>query len=279
MGLQSKWNKLTRYVSYLGPKSGLTIAALEGMTLESKEVSVSHGSLRRPVVLRTRSSDFEAFVQVIAEQEYNVPEMPTPETIIDAGANVGLASVFFAEKFPNAKILAIEPVESNFNQLCKNVKDYPNVTCIKKALWTTTGTIQLFDPGMGEWSVRADPETKPGDAPLPQIGSAECVTVSELMSQYGLTRIDLLKVDIEGAEKEVFAASSDWIDKVDAIAIELHDRFKRGCSQAFYTATASFPHEVHKGELVFLFRELASASESEKRSVPAPAPARSPATA
>src|SRR5262249_30205058 len=84
MGLRSKWTKLTRYVSYLGPKSGLTVAALEGMTLDSKEISVSHRSLRRPVILRTRSSDIDAFIQVIGEQEYDVAEMPTPQTIIDA---------------------------------------------------------------------------------------------------------------------------------------------------------------------------------------------------
>jgi len=255
MGLRSKWTKLTRYVSYLGPRNGLTLAALEGITRESREVSVSHRSLRHPVLLRTRSSDFEAFVQVISDQEYDVAEMPTPETIVDAGANVGLASRFFAQKFPDAKILALEPEESNFSQLCRNMADYPNVVCIKKALWTTTGTLKLFDPGMGKWSVRVDGDAKPGDAPLPEVGSAQCVTISDLMSEYGLTRIDLLKVDIEGAEKELFAASSEWIDKVDAIAIELHDRFKRGCSQAFYNATASFPHEVHKGELVFLFRQ------------------------
>jgi len=258
MGLKSKWTKLTRYVSYLGPRKGLTLAALEGISRESKEVSVAHRSLQRPVILRTRSSDFEAFVQVIADQEYNVAEMPTPQTIIDAGANVGLASLFFAEKFPKAKIFALEPEQTNFDQLCRNVKDFPNVICIKKALWTTSGTLQLFDPGMGKWSVRVDGHAKPGDAPLPQVGSAACVDIPGLMAEYGLTRIDLLKIDIEGAEKELFLAADGWIDKVDAIVIELHDRFKRGCSQAFYNATASFPYEVHKGELVFLFRHVAN---------------------
>jgi len=104
------------------------------------------------------------------------------------------------------------------------------------------------------------------------------VTIPGLMSQYGLTRIDLLKLDIEGAEKELFAAASDWIDKVDAIAIELHDRFKRGCSQAFYNATASFPYEVHKGELVFLFRRMVNSSEFETLSAPERSQAPIPAT-
>src|SRR5215471_4354340 len=92
MGLRGKWNKLQRFVSYLGSRDGLALAVVEGRTLEPTEITVSHPRLSRPFTLRSRSTDFETFVKVIGEYEYDVPELPTPRTIVDAGANVGLAS-------------------------------------------------------------------------------------------------------------------------------------------------------------------------------------------
>jgi hypothetical protein len=61
-------------------------------------------------------------------------------------------------------------------------------------------------------------------------------------------------MDIEGSEKEIFEVPAPWIDQVNVIAIELHDRFKRGCSLAFYSATLGFRREFHRGESIFVAR-------------------------
>jgi FkbM family methyltransferase len=265
MGLRGKVHRLRRFVSHLGYREGLALAVVEYRSLEPTEVTVSHHRISHPVTLRSRSTDFETFVKVIGEAEYDVPELSTPpRAIVDAGANVGIASCFFAEKFPQARIIALEPEASNFDLLRKNVTDYPNVVCINKALWKTSGTLQLFMPAAGgKDAFRTEENCAAHEPGVKQEGSVECVSISDLMAEYGLLRIDLLKVDIEGAEKEVFADCGDWIDKVDAIVIELHDRFKRGCSQSFYNATEGFTLEVHKGENVFLFREsVASARKA-----------------
>jgi hypothetical protein len=76
------------------------------------------------------------------------------------------------------------------------------------------------------------------------------------MEQCGIDYVDLLKVDIEGAEKEVFESSSRWIDRVGAIAIELHDQLKSGCSSAFRDATRDFSYESRKGETIFVARKV-----------------------
>ena len=80
------------------------------------------------------------------------------------------------------------------------------------------------------------------------------ITMDEVLREYQLDRIDLLKVDIEGSEKELFAAADSWIGRVDAICLELHDRFKPGCSRAFYQAVADFPTEFRVGEDVLVLR-------------------------
>jgi hypothetical protein len=105
----------------------------------------------------------------------------------------------------------------------------------------------------------ASPARRPAvrDRPLSRF-SEPSISVADLMRSFDLDHIDVLKLDIEGSEKEVFEDSAEWIDRVSAIAIELHDRFKSGCSRAFYAATTGFAHEVTRDEDTFVRRELQS---------------------
>ena len=80
------------------------------------------------------------------------------------------------------------------------------------------------------------------------------ITVDKVLEDFDLPQIDILKIDIEGAEKEVFSDTSAWIDRVDAIIIELHERYKRGCNRSFYCGTKGFDFEWTRGENVFLSR-------------------------
>ena len=61
-------------------------------------------------------------------------------------------------------------------------------------------------------------------------------------------------MDIEGSERGVLANSSTWIDRVDALVVELHDRKAPGCTAAFETAAPHFDQRWHCGELEYLVR-------------------------
>jgi FkbM family methyltransferase len=254
MRLLDELRRAKAYVNYWGSVGALKMYAAEAHR-EAREVAVSSRIIKGELRLRTHSSDIETFAQVIGAREYDIPELGDLRTIIDAGANIGLATVFFSERFPAARIIALEPEDSNFDLLCRNAANRPNVTCLKKALWSESGTVTVVDPGQGQWAFRTHSAKASGKSSERVIGTVECVTVADLMRNYDLERIDLLKVDIEGAEKEVFESSAAWIHLVDVIAIELHDRFKRGCAKAFYDATAAFDREVHRGENVFVLRD------------------------
>ncbi len=80
------------------------------------------------------------------------------------------------------------------------------------------------------------------------------MTISKIMADYELARIDILKIDIEGAEREVFSDSSAWIGKVDSAIIELHERMKSGCNRSFYNGSNGFDQEWLQGENVYLSR-------------------------
>ena len=203
-----------------------------------------------PIWLRAGTSDIPTFLMVLDGAEYDVA-VERPSVIIDAGANIGLASIWFASRFPEARILAVEPEKSNYDLLVRNVEPYSNVTPIHAAVWTHRGTLAIDDPRQeGAWAF----QTRELADSLHPVENVPCLSLADLISDYGLGWVDLLKVDIEGAEKEVFSSPGEWIGSIGAIAIELHDRFKTGCARSFYAAVVDFPVEQNLGENVFVAR-------------------------
>lgn len=198
-----------------------------------KTIAVRPVGFSHTVRLRIRTTDFPTYQEVILDKHYGF-ELPfTPEAIVDAGANIGLASVFFANRFPKAHIIAVEPELSNFKMLVDNARPYPNITPVRAALWSFDGEVGIGDSAMsgsGHWAFTVR-ETSLTRVPA--------VTLHNLMRLHNLSRIDLLKVDIEGAEKEVFEAD-DFMGVVRCLMIETHDRFKPGCSNAVRSRTNGF---------------------------------------
>jgi FkbM family methyltransferase len=159
-----------------------------------------------------------------------LPFVVNPKVIVDAGANIGGASLYFAHKYPNAKILALEPETSNFVLLKHNCAAMENIVPIQAALWAQSEYLTLADPDAEKWCFTVKPSCD-GEQNI------RGMTIEELMQEFGVDHIDLLKMDIEGGEKEVFGSGpTPWLDHVYTIAIELHDRYKPGCAQAFYAA-------------------------------------------
>lgn len=222
------------------------VVLLAGMRLwgRPKEVTVSVPGVVHPIHVRMRSSDISLVRDILLEKAYEWELPRAPRVIVDAGANIGLASIYYANRYPEARIISVEPEPSNANLLRRNLSYYPNSVALEAALWKANEPVSVVDPGLGDWGFR----TIPGSA------GVQGITLDRLMDQCSIEHIDLLKVDIEGAEKEVFGDPSQWIDRVGAIVIEPHDRFKVGCSRSLYIATQDFEIERRRGEMVFLAR-------------------------
>ncbi|MCU7852272.1 MAG: FkbM family methyltransferase [Candidatus Thiodiazotropha sp. (ex Monitilora ramsayi)] len=218
------------------------------------DLKIEEPGIRHPFYLRLPSSDAPTYKQVFMKHEYNFEVDAEPKIIVDAGANIGLASIYFANKYPQATIYAIEPEQSNFNALQKNTAGYENIIAIHAALWHEKRRINLVDPGLGNWGFMTQ-ETETSE----QIGEerhlVQAITVDNILSDYDINRIDILKIDIEGAEREVFSNTSSWLDKVDMIIIELHERMKQGCNRSFYNGSNGFAYEWSQGENVYLSRQ------------------------
>lgn len=243
-----------RYYLQVVGWSGLVCATRAEVSRDTVLCEIRRSDVRQSFYLRIPSSDVPTYDKVFLQREYDFRLGAQPAVIVDAGANIGLASIYFASKYPAAKIIAIEPEASNFQLLQRNVAPYATIVPVQAALWDHNGEIDLVDPGLGKWGFTAKEEAPDGWPPSGFCHKVTAITVDGLMDLYELERIDVLKIDIEGAEKEVFADTSAWIERVDTLIVELHERNKPGCNRSFYHGTDGFAREWQQGENVVLTR-------------------------
>ena len=132
------------------------------------------------IKVRKNTSDIYVVYQVLQNQAYNcVHTLHEVNTIIDAGANIGCASVFFAKCYPNAKIYALEPEKSNYKLLVKNTSKYPNVIPINAGLWGTDGVLNVIDDNSGNWGFKVS-ENGTG------INKVKCYTINSLIKKFNI---------------------------------------------------------------------------------------------
>jgi FkbM family methyltransferase len=240
--------KLRRNIRVLGAGIALRLLGYELLGIR-REVDISIDGV--DIRIRSSTSDLAVAISGLYSGEYGDIACESAETIIDAGANIGSSAIAFARRFPGAKIFALEPELSNFLLLKHNVRLYPNIVPLHAALWGDSGTRSIYDRNTGNWGF-----TLVGckDLSAQTAQTIECVTIDGLIKKYGIGTIDILKMDIEGSERSVLEGSAEWIDKVQVIVVELHDRIVEGCSRAFYLATKDFERFKKKGEKIAAYR-------------------------
>lgn len=175
-----------------------------------------------PLLCRVNTSDRWAFGQVFVRQEYgSLPADLRPKLILDCGANVGYTSVYFLTRYASSRVIAVEPDPRNFQILQQNLAPYgERALAINAAIWSEPTHLKLCsapEDGKGEWAFWVR-ECQPGETP-----DVSAVDIQTILSDSGFGQIDIVKIDIEGAETHIFSQNYDgWIDKVESFLIELH---------------------------------------------------------
>lgn len=196
------------------------------------------------VYLRPGTTDQDVYDEIFLSKEYDI-DLGNPLFIIDAGSHIGLSSVFFASKYPQATIIALEPEPSNFKVLLKNIENHQNIRAIRAGLWSRKTNLRIQDSSAETWSFKVIEDSSGNGIPA--------VTIQDIMADFDFKRIDFLKMDIEGSEVEVLNHSQAWVDDVSAMVIELHDRFKPGCSEALQKAFDNHSYDKSQaGEVVVM---------------------------
>ncbi len=202
-----------------------------------------------PIFLRPGTSDASMFRQVFLDEEYRMPFVVRPTLIVDGGANVGLATRYFRRIYPQARVVAVEPEASNVALLRKNTAHDAQVRVVHAALWPHPTRLIIQNPDESKSTFQV------GEAPPGALQDVGAVTIAQILDEAAPDEIVLLKLDVEGAEKEIFTDSTSWLERVAVIAVELHDRFKPGCSEALFAALESCRFEKYqRGENIILRR-------------------------
>ncbi len=194
------------------------------------------------------SSDMSVFHQIFQQDEYAcMRNISSPRLILDLGANVGYSSAYFLSCFPTAAVVAVEPDPDNFEMCCKNLAPYGDrAKVVLGAVWSKRSKLVLSRGAFGdglEWATQVrESEGEKDEA------TVDAWDVPSLLELAGGRDIDLLKVDIERGELQVFGDSSlSWLSKVRNICIELHGE---DCREVFLNALKDFDYDLgSSGEL------------------------------
>lgn len=200
------------------------------------------------ICIRPDTTDYHVIQEIFYEASYGVVK-GRPQLIIDAGGHIGAATLYLAIRFPESKIVVIEPDERNFKLLERNTRRFRNVQRLRAGLWCDNSLLKINNPEDSPWAFNLSQ----GD------GGIKGVTVLDVLAMSGESYVDLLKIDIEGSEVEVLNASEGWIDRVGMLMVELHDRFRAGCTDALNEAVAGRGFQSStSGEYVVMTRVTAT---------------------
>jgi FkbM family methyltransferase len=204
---------------------------------------------------RDGTTDYLCIEQVFKLRQYSTEHFPRhPELsdyvrrqaamgrrplIVDAGANIGASAAYFALTYPTAKIVAIEPEANNFALLLRNTKGL-DVTCLHAGLSSSVGRLKVSNPDAAEWAYRTEATHEDSGIPSVAIGDIyrqECAS--------GAAYPFIVKIDIEGAEADVFARDTGWFEQTPIVIIELHDWLlpKQGTAAGFLKCIAGQPRD------------------------------------
>jgi FkbM family methyltransferase len=234
------------------------------MKLERMIYSI--GDTIRDFYLRPGSSDSEIIGQIFVDLCFDISKLRRFSSlkdllstgrasgrrplIIDAGANIGASSVYFAAQCPAALVVAIEPEASNFQLLVANTKGM-SVLPVPCALAATPGRMRVIDVNDGYWAF----QTRPVSDDDIRDEDVSCVTINEIFEAHQDQCFPfIVKIDIEGGEKEVFQQNLEWMAITPLIIVELHDWLlpQEGTALPFLRSISRLNRDfVYIGENIF----------------------------
>lgn len=177
-------------------------------------------------VIRNRTADVSTFLAAEVRGLYVMDGLPAANTILDIGAYNGASAINFAKQFPSSHIHAFEPDEENFVICQKNCIAYDNITVHNVALMDKTKTYYIASTT--DFSLGHKVE-EVGD----ESGAVDGLAIDDFLKSHNISAVDIMKLNIEGAEIEIFDSLSQLHGvNVGSMIIDLHDRKRSGCFDA-----------------------------------------------
>jgi FkbM family methyltransferase len=231
--LATSLSRALQYVATFGPRGALL--AIEHYAKFKMRPFPACMSTNIPgwceISMRPRSSDLATFWEIFVAGEYDVRragllrvllahyeallKSGRRPVIIDAGANIGLATVYFSRFFPEADYVLIEADRANAELAARNTEHIKGRQVVNRALWHETGRVAL-SRGADSSTIHVKECVSDSDAEV------ETTTIPQLLGGR-LQDVLIVKMDIEGAEREVLSKNNDWLRAYPVLFIEPHD--------------------------------------------------------
>jgi len=140
--------------------------------------------------------------------------VPEDGVAFDVGANIGDVTMKLAQLCPRGRVIAVEPVSEHARMIAVQMllNGVKNVTCIEAALGDREGQIEIHVAGGQSSGYWGEGKTE----------TARLTTLPQLMRELGIVRIDLLKLDCEGAEWDILPAAEEVLPQIRQICMEFH---------------------------------------------------------
>ena len=259
MPLESRSTEVYNFFSFLGAYNGILVEFNNDAFVGSFP-RISNECIQ---MRRLPSSDLNVFKQIFHWEEY----LPVVEgykiqfpgwrdhkiRIIDAGSNIGLTSLFFLKHFENSQIACVEPDQDNFKILNFNTSQFSTqkVQKFNAALWSEDTRVEIINDfrDRSDWAKRVSKADE---------GSIEAFSLNRLVEKLKWKSIDILKIDIEGAEKEIFLnkrSNLSFLNITKCLAIEIHDEFD--CRSEIYEKLREYKFTFfNAGELTIGYKKF-----------------------
>jgi FkbM family methyltransferase len=181
-----------------------------GKAQERTQVRVRalHG---QPVWLRPSTTDMDVFWDTFVWQFHVTGSQPA--SVLDLGSNIGLTAAHYASLFPTARVVCVEMDRENADLCRANLEPFGSrCEVVHGAVWSSNGVVRYA--GQDEWGFHVAETGTP----------VASYTLSSLLDKFG-DAVDLVKIDIEGAEREVFQSSDGWHTRIRQAIVEVHEPY------------------------------------------------------
>jgi FkbM family methyltransferase len=220
--------RLIAYAEILGIVNAMKICVMSKFA--GRVLKIKIRQLDRTVCIRGKTSDRLAIGNLALG--YPHVRIADIKTIIDAGANIGDSSLALAAMYPEARVLSLEPNEQTFEILTRNIQSHPRISAAKLALWSHCTTVKIKNPASSALDSSVSEEKD---------GRVQAYEIPALLNLQKWAAVDLLKLDIEGAEREVFRAKDlNWVHTLKVMIVETHDHLSPGATRQIFLAMSRY---------------------------------------
>ncbi|MBN8439033.1 MAG: FkbM family methyltransferase [Candidatus Accumulibacter sp.] len=270
-----RWiSKSPKYIREFGILHGLRLLFSVERSVPQRSIKINKYKVpgyKMPILLRETVSDHATFWQCIVQRQYGVSVFPQSNRlisayqdaldngsvpiIIDCGGNIGLSALYFAELFPKARIYSVEPNEENFEMLKRNTATVADrVFPLRGGVWNERDNLRIVNPESGSAAFRVAPT-----AEYTNEDRFRTYTINEICALAEVSAPLIVKIDIEGAQRNLFMSNTEWVCNTHLIMLELDDWQMpwQGTSTPFFSCISqhSFDYLI-SGETIFCFRDF-----------------------